>query len=103
MIIEIPGAESTEKAKNLAHRLKEIMPEIKITRPTVKADMRISGLDDSTTKDEVQSIIAEKGDCTLDDVKIGEIRWMPNGLGTVWLQCPLNAANKIVDKDNYSR
>jgi len=100
LIIEIPGEGNVEKAKTLAHKLKEIMPEVKVTRATVKADIRIAGLDDSTTKDEVQIIVAEKGDCTLDDVKISEIRWMPNGLGTVWLQCPLGAANRIIEKEN---
>lgn len=96
LIIEIPGNDSTQKANILATKLKDILPEqVKINRPTIKSDIRVSGLDESVTKEEVQQAVANIGECNIAEIRIGEIRWLSNGLGNVWLQCPLITANKI--------
>lgn len=58
--------------------------------------MRITGLDESITKEEVRSKIVEIGECHVEEVKVGEIRWRFNGLGNIWAQCPLSSANKIM-------
>lgn len=63
----------------------------------MKGEIRIYGLDESVLKEELSSTIAETGGCKKQEVKIGDIRKMANGLGTVWIQCPLYAA-RVVDK-----
>lgn len=96
IIIEIPGNDNVKKANDLADKLKEILPDqVRINRPTRKSDMRVTGLDESVTKEEIRSVIANIGGCKEEDIRIGEIRWMSNGLGTIWLQCPVSVANKI--------
>ena len=48
ILIEVTGEESPAKADNLAAKLKEIFPEdedIRVTRPTKRTELRISGLD----------------------------------------------------------
>lgn len=49
VIIEIPGQESSEKAKILADKLKEKLSEeeVAISRPVTMAEIRITGLDES--------------------------------------------------------
>lgn len=54
-------------------------------------------MDDSVTTTELETEVAEVGGCLIDDVKSCEIRWMRNGLGTAWVNCPLEAANKIAE------
>lgn len=41
-----------------------------------------------------------EGGCLKEDIRVGVICPMANGLHTVWVQCPLNAAIKIA---NYGR
>lgn len=66
-----------------------------MARPTVKGELRLIGLDDSTTEEEARSVLAGIGGCNRDEVKTGPIRMMRNGLGTIWAQCPLKAALQI--------
>ncbi|EFN72129.1 hypothetical protein EAG_00500, partial [Camponotus floridanus] len=97
LIIEIPGNNGVQKANDLANKLKEILPDdVRINRPTIRSDMRIVGLDESITKEEIRSRIADLGGCNEDEIKVGEIRWRPNGLGNIWIQCPLCVANTIM-------
>jgi len=69
-----------------------------VSRPVVKADVKISGFDDSVIKDELITIITEVGSCLASDVRIGQFRPMRNGLNIVWAQCPLAAAIKLSRK-----
>lgn len=43
----------------------------------------------TVTKQEVE-VIADLDKCNPDNIKAGDIRWMPNGLGVIWVQCPAN-------------
>lgn len=101
LILEIPGENNTEKANNLASRLREVFDkdeEIKISRPHKKAEMRISGLDDSVTPADVASAVSATGGCNLSEVKHGEIcRRSPTNMGSVWVQWPATAAKKIAE------
>lgn len=92
-IIEIPGLDAAKKADELAARLRSVLgAEVVVARPSVKGEIRIIGLDDTVSADEVISVVADLGGCANVDIKIGAIRLMANGLGTVWVQCPLAAA-----------
>jgi len=96
LLIEILGPEGSGKADALAGKLKEILQdEAKIARPTTKGEIRIIGLDDSVTTEEVKDAIVQYGKCTLENIKVGAIRPMNNGLFKIWAQCPLSAAVKI--------
>lgn len=70
-----------------------------ITRPTASAEIRILGLDDSVSKEEVRYTIADIGGCHIESIKVGEIKWMTNGLGLIWARCPIQAANRMVAKE----
>lgn len=58
MLIEIPGPESAAKADALASKLKEVFQnEFTVNRPVRKGEVRVVGLDDSVSQDEVACVI----------------------------------------------
>ncbi|GAB1860699.1 CCHC-type domain-containing protein [Camponotus japonicus] len=98
IIIEIPGAENKEKANVLVQKLKQILlKKAKITRPSIKGELRVIGFDESVKKEEIREIMTEMGECEYDEINIGDIRPMRNGLFMTWARCPLAATVKIAN------
>ncbi|KMQ88952.1 reverse transcriptase [Lasius niger] len=103
MIIEVIGPDSARKAVALKNRLCDVLQdEAQVTRPVVRGEIRLIGLDASTSTTEVKDVVVNHGGCLEEDVKVGAIRPMTNGLFTVWVQCPLNAAMKIAGRGKVS-
>jgi hypothetical protein len=95
-LMEVSGPDSSEKADILAAKLRSTLGEgVRIARPVKTVDLRLSGLDDSITKDDVSTAISLKGGCSAEQVRVGEIRQGPGGMGTVWVQCPVAAAKSL--------
>lgn len=93
VIIEIPGADRVNKAEKLKAKVAEVLgASAKVSRPSVKGELRIIGFDDSVVVDEIADVVAMAGKCRVDEVKVGTIRAMTNGLYSAWVQCPLSAA-----------
>ncbi|XP_018363205.1 PREDICTED: uncharacterized protein LOC108761275 [Trachymyrmex cornetzi] len=86
-VLEIPGgAVGTAKADVLATRLRRELADKKdvlISRPMKMAEMRIKDLEDSVTLAELATHVATVGGCNPVDIRMGEIRRPPKGLGTV--------------------
>ncbi|XP_029157015.1 uncharacterized protein LOC114929606 [Nylanderia fulva] len=100
IVIEVPGKDKAIRAEALKEKVAGVLGETAVvTRPVVKGEVRIIGIDDSVVADEVADVIATAGDCKSDEVKVGIIRPMSNGLFTVWAQCPLAAAIKATQKN----
>lgn len=97
LIFEIAGDEGGRKASLLAERMADVLRGIpvRISVPQKTAEMRVTGLDDSVTLDEVVAAVAEAGGCRTDEVTVGELHRAPRGLTSVWLRCPLKAARRI--------
>jgi len=99
VLIEIAGPEGASKADALAARLREaIGGSAAVSRPMVKADLRITGFDESVIKDEVITVVTEHGGCLASDIRVGPFRPMNNGLVMTWVQCPLSAALRVSRK-----
>lgn len=96
-LLEIPGAEGGQTADALAEKLRASInaEEARVSRPTKCIDMRILGLDDSVTPEEVVAAVARTGGCSAEQVKAGTIRPDRTGLGSVVVRCPVTAAKKI--------
>ncbi|XP_059063005.1 uncharacterized protein LOC131855725 [Achroia grisella] len=96
-ILEIPGSQSGEKADALAQKLREVLGEnpVQVSRPTKTAEMRIMGLDDSVTPEDIAQAVSRDGECAPEEVKAGEIRLNPSGLGTCWVRAPILVVKKI--------
>ncbi|CAH2085694.1 unnamed protein product [Euphydryas editha] len=101
-ILQVPGATSGEKTDSLAQKLKTVLGDCmaKISRPTKCACLRILGLDDSVSTDEVIAAIAQQGSCSIDTFKTGEIRRSQWGTGSALVRCPVEVAKKLGD-DGY--
>jgi len=98
VVYEIPGKNRDLKADQLAQRLREVLAEkegVRIARPHKRGDIRVRGLDESATVEEVTAAVAKAGGCQVAEIKAGEIRFSRGTMGTLWLQCPLTAAEKI--------
>lgn len=97
MLLELPGRDAV-KADALADRLREALAGkegVVVSRPQKKTDLRVRDLDEATTPEDIAQAVASCGGCAAEEVKVGPIRWAADGLGTAWLQCPLEAARKV--------
>lgn len=96
--LELPSAGNNEKAETLVRRIQEIVGEgVAVIRPVKCADLRIAGLGDSVTPEELAGVIAKAGGCAVDSVKVGEIRQNFTGVGTAWVRCPVETTKKVVE------
>jgi len=68
---------------------------VRVTRPTQIAEIRIHDLDDSVEVKDVTAAMAAVGGCPPSIIKTVEIR-SSGGMGTIWVCCPLAAANKLI-------
>ena len=99
LIWEVRGPDSRAKANSLAERLSAVFTDrddVKVSRPSKTAEIRVSGLDDSATPTEVAKELARACDRASPDFKVGEVNRAPNGLGTCWVRCPVEAAKQLV-------
>lgn len=95
-IIEIAGPDGATRAEELRAKLTEVLgDQDTITRPILKGEIRLIGLDDSVTQGEVSELIAELGNCPIGEIKTGQLRRMTNGMYTMWIQCPLAVAIQV--------
>ncbi|XP_047509482.1 uncharacterized protein LOC125052595 [Pieris napi] len=96
-IIQVTGEGGGDKADVLAKKLRELYGTkgILVSRPVKSVEVRVSGLDDSVTADEVKFAVCKKGECSSDHVRVGEVRQDKSGLFAVWVKCPVEAAKKL--------
>ncbi|XP_018308771.1 uncharacterized protein, partial [Mycetomoellerius zeteki] len=99
LIWEIRGPEGKAKADCLAEKLLAALADrddVKVSRPAKSAELRVSGLDDSVTPKEVAEEFERKCECPPLQFKVGDIRRAPNGLGSAWVRCPVEAAKRLM-------
>lgn len=92
ILLEIPGT------REFQSDIISTAPKEYITRGSSylpKGGIRLSGLDDSITVEEVRKKVCELGVCNPDLVRVSLIKWFPFGARTVWIQAPLRSAIKI--------
>lgn len=96
-ILEIPGAASGSKADCLAERLKSVLADcVSVSRPQKCATLRISGLDVSARKEDIAAALTTASGSPPGQIKIGDIRRGPRGLGSVLVKCPIFTAKKLM-------
>lgn len=67
MLIEVLDPDSSRRADALADKLKDILQDqAKVVRPMVRGKIRLVGLDDSVSVDEIISVVAGDGACRED-------------------------------------
>ncbi|XP_063372175.1 uncharacterized protein LOC134660374 [Cydia amplana] len=100
-LLEIPGASSGPKADKLAEKLCQLFDSelVKVSRPSKCVELRVSGLDDSVSVEDIAAAIAQAGGCAVQEVRVGEIKSDPWSLGSAWVRCPIAAAKKVAGKE----
>ena len=103
LLIEIPGGdEAGAKAEALVDRLRAVLAEseykdrISVVRPVRRAEIRLVNVDQSVSAEEVVKEVATFGEVSTGDVRIGPFRQGRGDMNTVWVQCPLACATKLV-------
>ncbi|CAK1585425.1 unnamed protein product [Parnassius mnemosyne] len=98
-MLEIPGESSGATADALAAKLRASLnaDEARVSRPVRCADLRIMGLDDSVSEEELVAAVARSGGCTTDQVRSGAIRPDQQGMHSATVCCPVTAAKTIVE------
>nr|XP_026499747.1 neurofilament medium polypeptide-like [Vanessa tameamea] len=94
-VLELPRAQA-EQAEMLAEKLRTVLDGVaEVVRPVKKADLKVTGLDDSVTSEKLAAAIARAGDCSIESVKCGVMQRGPGYMGMVRVTCPLTAAKKL--------
>ncbi|CAG9569815.1 unnamed protein product [Danaus chrysippus] len=94
-LLEVSGEGIHSKADTLAEKLKAVLsPDmVKVQRPMMRTDFRVSGLDDSVKPEEVAEAIAKLAACEVGYVRAGRI----GPAGATIVSCPTTSAKKVVD------
>ncbi|XP_029677332.1 uncharacterized protein LOC115244085 [Formica exsecta] len=104
MVVELTGSgkkdgpTATQRADALYADLGRVFAGeegVRLARPIRKAELRLRGLDRSLAGTDIAVALSGEGGCEAADVRVGDIKFPTRGLGTVWIQCPLRAANKV--------
>lgn len=103
ILIEIKDDDKGEKADNLKVKLDQVLnsSKIRISCPVKRTQMRLSGIDDSITVQEIKEAVARLGDCKESLIECSEIRLLRGNLGIAWVQCPTRSALKIGEAGGY--
>ncbi|KYN21056.1 hypothetical protein ALC57_06552 [Trachymyrmex cornetzi] len=105
LLIEIPGGdEAGAKAEALVGRLREVLAEstykddVSVVRPVRRAEIRLIDIDQSVTSEEVIAAVASRGQVPTVDIRTGPFRLGRGGINTVWVQYPLQCANRLISE-----
>lgn len=97
--MKIPGEGSSGKADLLAARMRDEVEGwgVRIARPAKHAELRVRGLVDSVTPEQVVAALAVVSECPEGEIAIGTVRSSPFGLGSAWVRVPLSAIRKVAE------
>lgn len=93
------GDDRASKSDSLAAGIRMALAgkDLTISRPERTADIRLYGLDESVTIQDVETAIRRTTECE-GRIRTGPIRITPMGLGSMWLRCPVATANRLATK-----
>lgn len=99
LLIEVLGRSGKKKADELASKIGAVLKEeADVRRPVRKAELRLRGLDESVSSEEIAQVLARYGDCEVRDIQVGPLRvWAGRELNQVWIQLPLVSALRLAD------
>lgn len=104
VLLQLSGGEGHRLADDLAAKMRQVVGEakgVRVARPQRRAELRLQGLDDSVTREEVIGSVAGLAGCRAEDLVVGEIKSLPNRLGSVWLRCPVAVSNKLIEEGKW--
>jgi hypothetical protein len=96
-VLELPGDRNREKATALATQPTRILDpnRVRVATPFRTAEAMVIGIGVSVTKEEIRNILAAEGGCRAEDIQLGEVRSVRNGLGSAWMRGPTGAMRRL--------
>ncbi|GAB1869618.1 Reverse transcriptase [Camponotus japonicus] len=99
IIIEVPGPQGKQLADSLRNNLEAVIgDDAKVHNPIAKGELRLRGIEPSTTQEEILMELEAISGLPRRDFKVSDIVSMKDGMGVTWIICPLQAAVKIAEK-----
>lgn len=96
LLCEFPRAGGHVQADVIARELQEIMGGVAVVaRPVKRGEIRVVGLDDSATPQEVARALRVAVERPETDFQVGEIRRSAMCLGALWVRCPLESVLRL--------
>ncbi|XP_024890976.1 uncharacterized protein LOC112466868, partial [Temnothorax curvispinosus] len=99
LVLEVPGDDAKKKADTLARQISAVLEGVQVARPSKSVELRLRGLDDSITQEEIAAAIATVGGCDTGDVRVGEILRPPRSMGIAWARCPVGVASGVLKEE----
>lgn len=69
----------------------------RVNKPVALSELRLVGIDPSTSVDEIRQALSSASKCSTDEFKVSDINIMRDGMGVVWARCPLAAAHAVAE------
>lgn len=93
LLIEVLGENGAESVDKLASEIGALFGDAAdVRRPIKRAEMRLRGLDDSVSREEIALVLAQYGRCAEGDIHVGPLRAGFGRSNQVWVQLPLVSA-----------
>lgn len=87
--MEVLDLNSLDKADLLASCMKDILEgSASVSRPTCLDKFKMSSFDPSITSGDIRDTIASFGKCSVNFIKVCEVRCLPGGFTVAWIECP---------------
>lgn len=98
IIIEVPGSQGKQLAGSLKTSLAEVLgEEAKVYNPVAMGELRLRGIDPSTTTEEILVELMSLSGCPREEFKVSSVTNMRDGMGAAWISCPLHVAVRIAE------
>lgn len=95
-VMEVGGESPDQTADLLAERLRQVVgEEADVTRPNKLADLRVSGLGEMASEEELVTAMARVGGCSTGLIKVGATRSSAWGQRSALVRCPAVAAKAL--------
>lgn len=86
------------QADTLAAKIGEALgDDARVTRPTKTASIRVSGLDDSASEEEIRDALASAVGCPPAQIRVGAIASNFRGAGSVIASCPVESLARLAE------
>nr|XP_012215827.1 PREDICTED: uncharacterized protein LOC105668170 [Linepithema humile] len=104
ILVEIPGggrdAEAQACCLTFAIQMalqKNNIEGVRVSRPTKRMDLRLSGVEETVSEEGIRQAIAAKGGCSESEIRVGPLRLPIRGKHTIWAQGPARAMVKVAE------
>lgn len=99
IVIEVSGPQGKQLAGTLSTNLAAVLgEEARVLNPVAMGELRLRGIDPSTTAEEIRVELEALSGCNRQDLRVSPVNTMRDGMGVAWVKCPLEIAVRLAEK-----